>query len=79
MSKMTKKGVVTIPAAVRRAMGVQPGDKVVFTALTNSKARLDVMRTRIRPISHERAQELMDERTRKAPNHPEPDAEKASD
>jgi AbrB family looped-hinge helix DNA binding protein len=78
MSKMTKKGVVTIPAAVRRAMGVQPRDKVEFTALTNSQARLDVMRSHLRPISHERAQELMDERTFKASCHPELDAEKGS-
>lgn len=66
MTKLTKKGQVTIPAAARRAMGVQPGDPVEFTTLTDSKARLDAMRTRLRPISHERAQELMEERIRSA-------------
>jgi len=76
MSKLTKKGQVTLPAAIRRALGVQPGDKVEFTALPDRKA---LMRRMLRPISHERAQELMEERTRKALNHPEPDVEKASD
>ena len=53
-------------------MGVQPGDPVEFTALTDSKARLDAMRTRLRPISHERAQELMEELTR-SPSESQPD------
>lgn len=66
MTKVTKKGQVTIPAAVRRAMGVKPGDRVEFTALSDSTARLDAMRTRLRPISHERAEKLMEERTRSA-------------
>jgi AbrB family looped-hinge helix DNA binding protein len=67
MSKMTRKGQVTVPAAARKAMGVQPGDKIEFTALTDSTARLEVMRHMLHPISHERAQELMEERTRSAP------------
>lgn len=66
MTKVTKKGQVTIPAAVRRAMGVKPGDRVEFTALSDSTARLDAMGTRLRPISHERAEKLMEERTRSA-------------
>lgn len=72
MTKVTKKGQVTIPAAVRRAMGVKPGDRVEFTALTDSTVRLDAMRTRLRPISHERAEKLMEERTRSA-SESEPD------
>lgn len=72
MTKVTKKGQVTIPAAVRRAMGVKPGDRVEFTALSDSTARLDAMRTRLRPISHERAEKLMEERTRSA-SESEPD------
>lgn len=67
MSKMTKKGQVTIPAAVRRMMGAETGDKIEFTALTDSTARLEVMRKTLRPISHERAEELLDERTRLSP------------
>ena len=78
MTKMTKKGHVTIPAAVRQAMGVQPGDKIEFTALTDSTARLDVMRQMLRPISHDRANEIMEERTCQAPEHSEPDVEKGS-
>ena len=66
MTKLTKKGQVTIPATVRRAMGVKPGDPVEFTALTDSTVRLDAMRTRLRPISHERAEKLMEELTSSA-------------
>lgn len=72
MTKLTKNGQVTIPATVRRAMGVKPGDTVRFTALTDSTVRLDAVRTRLRPISHERAEELMEERTRSA-SESEPD------
>lgn len=72
MTELTKKGQVTIPATVRRAMGVKPGDPVEFTALTDSTVRLDAMRTRLRPISHERAEKLMEERTRSA-SESEPD------
>lgn len=61
MSKMTKTGQVTLPAGVRRAMGLKPGDKVQFAALTDRKA---LMQRMLRPISHERAQELVEERTR---------------
>jgi AbrB family looped-hinge helix DNA binding protein len=78
MTKMTKKGQITLPAKIREAMGVQPGDKIEFTALTDSTARLELMRHKLRPISHERANELMEERTRGAPDHPKPDAEKES-
>lgn len=74
MSKMTRKGQVMIPAAARKAMGIQPGDKIEFTALTDSTARLEVMRHILHPISHERAQELMEERTRSAPES-QPDAD----
>ena len=72
MTKLTKKGQLTIPARVRRAMGVKPEDRVEFTALTDSTARLDAMRTKLRPISHERAEKLMEERTRSA-SESEPD------
>lgn len=72
MTKLTKKGQVTIPSKIRRAMGLKPGDPVEFTALTDSTARLDAVRTRLRPISHERAEELMEERTRSA-SESEPD------
>ncbi len=66
MTKLNKKGQVTIPATIRRAMGLKPGDRVEFTALTDSTVRLDAMRTRLRPISHERAEKIMEERTRSA-------------
>jgi len=72
MTKLTKNGQVTIPATVRRAMGVKPGDTVRFTALTDSTVRLDAMRTKLRPISHERAEKLMEERTRSS-SESEPD------
>ena len=79
MSKMTKKGQVTIPATVRRMMGAEPGDKIEFTALTDSTARLEVMRKTLRPISHERANELMEERTRSAPeSQPDSDGKRHS-
>jgi len=29
-AKITSKGQITIPRAVRQALGVQPGDKVIF-------------------------------------------------
>lgn len=67
MSKMTRQGQVTVPAAARKAMGVQPGNKIEFTALTASTARLELMRHMLHPISHECAEELMEERTRSAP------------
>lgn len=60
MSKLTKTSQVTLPAAIRHALGIQPGDKVEFTALPDRKA---LMQRTLRPISHERAQELMEERT----------------
>jgi len=53
MSKMTRQGQVTVPAAARKAMGVQPGNKIEFTALTASTARLELMRHMLHPISHE--------------------------
>ena len=53
-------------------MGVKPGDTVRFTALTDSTVRLDAMRTKLRPISHERAEKLMEERTRSS-SESEPD------
>lgn len=76
MSKLTKKRQVTLPAAIRRVSGLQPGAEVEFAALPDRKA---VMQRMLRPISHKRAQELMEERTRKALNHQQPDAEKTSD
>lgn len=75
MSKMTKTGRVTLPAAVRRFLGVQPGDKVGFTALSDRRA---LMQRMLRPISHERAQELMEERTRHRAPRPEDADEKGS-
>lgn len=72
MSKITKTGQVNLPAAVRRALSVQPGDKVELTVLTDRKA---LMQRRLRPISHERAQELMEERTRPAQPQPPEDAD----
>ena len=66
MTKLTKTGQVTIPAKIRSAMGLKPGDRVEFTALTDSTVRLDAVRTRLRPISHERAEKIMEERTRSA-------------
>ena len=72
MTKLTKKGQVTIPAKIRSAMALKPGDRVEFTALTDSTVRLDAMRTRLRPISHERAEKLMEELTSSA-SESEPD------
>ena len=45
MSKITRKGQVTIPAAARKAMGIQPGDKIEFTALTDSTAQHSTIRS----------------------------------
>ncbi len=41
-AKITSKGQITIPREVRRAMGVQPGDRVLFEG--------DAEGVRVRPI-----------------------------
>ena len=41
-AKITSKGQITIPREVRRAMGVQPGDRVLFEG--------DKEGVRVRPI-----------------------------
>lgn len=37
MPKLTQKGQVTIPIAVREALGVRPGDEVVFRVTDNQQ------------------------------------------
>lgn len=34
-AKITSKGQITVPRAVRQALGVQPGDRVIFESDTN--------------------------------------------
>ena len=41
-AKITSKGQITIPREIRRAMGVQPGDRVLFES--------DNQGVRVRPV-----------------------------
>lgn len=41
---ITSKGQVTIPAVVRRALGVGPNDKIVFEVADSGEVRLVPMR-----------------------------------
>lgn len=40
IATLTSKGQVTIPLAVRQKLGLQPGDKLSFEALTSDTYRL---------------------------------------
>ena len=51
---VTSKGQITIPAEIRRRMGIKPQDRVVFTVLPNGTT---VMRAKTRNIG-ELAQSL---------------------
>jgi len=44
---VTSKGQITIPAEIRRQMGIEPQDRVVFTVLSNGTT---VMRAKTRNI-----------------------------
>ena len=46
-AKLTSKGQITIPASVRDALGVQPGDKIAFLPGSNGEFRV----RRVRSIS----------------------------
>jgi AbrB family looped-hinge helix DNA binding protein len=46
-SAVTSKGQITIPVDVRRAMGLQPQDRVVFTLLPDGST---VMRAKSRSL-----------------------------
>lgn len=37
MSRITSKGQVTIPKAIRRVLGVKPGDRVAFELLPDQR------------------------------------------
>jgi AbrB family looped-hinge helix DNA binding protein len=39
-AKLTSKGQITLPAAVRDALGLQPGEKVVFLPGANGEFRV---------------------------------------
>ena len=39
-AKLTSKGQITVPAPVREALGLRPGDKVTFLAGENGEFRL---------------------------------------
>jgi AbrB family looped-hinge helix DNA binding protein len=39
-AKMTSKGQITVPAPVREALGLKPGEKVAFLAGENGEFRL---------------------------------------
>lgn len=43
MARLTSKGQVTIPMAVRRAMGAEPGDEILFE-LDEEGARVHVLK-----------------------------------
>jgi AbrB family looped-hinge helix DNA binding protein len=43
-STVTVKGQVTIPKAMREYLGLEPGDKVVFTYLASGGVRIDPAR-----------------------------------
>ena len=47
-SAVTSKGQITIPVEVRRAMGLQPQDRVVFTVMPDGTT---VMRAKRRALS----------------------------
>lgn len=66
-TKLTRKGQVTVPVEIRRALGLKQGDKVVFT-LEGTEARLapptsvvertaGAIKARGRPLSTEELQE----------------------
>ena len=44
---VTSKGQITIPAAIRRAMDLQPQDRVVFTVMPNGTT---IMRAKTRSL-----------------------------
>jgi antitoxin PrlF len=44
-AKITSKGQITVPLAVRRALGVQPGDRLLFEA-DSGGIRVRPVRTR---------------------------------
>lgn len=44
-AKITTKGQITVPLAVRRALGVQPGDRLLFET-DNGGVRVRPVRTR---------------------------------
>jgi antitoxin PrlF len=44
-AKITSKGQITVPLAVRRALGVQPGDRLLFET-DNGGMRVRPVRTR---------------------------------
>lgn len=43
ISKVTKKGVTTIPVEVRKALGMKPGDRLIYTVEGN------VVKIRVHP------------------------------
>ena len=43
MARLTSKGQVTIPVAVRKAMGAEPGDEILFE-LDKEGARVHVLK-----------------------------------
>lgn len=43
MSKVSNRGVVTIPAVIRHALNLQPGTRLRFTSLGGSKVLLQPM------------------------------------
>ena len=45
MAKLTSKSQLTVPAAVRKALGLKPGDKLVFLASENGEFRIRRMQS----------------------------------
>ncbi len=45
MAKVTTKGQITIPAAIRKALGIKTGDKVLFVEKGNGRLRSRMRRS----------------------------------
>ncbi|GAB6875593.1 AbrB/MazE/SpoVT family DNA-binding domain-containing protein [Thermaerobacter litoralis] len=50
LARVGPRGLVTIPAAMRQALGIQPGDTLLFTADGPDGGRFTVIRTS-RPLA----------------------------
>ena len=49
-AKITSKGQITLPAAVRTGMRVDAGDKVIFTQTADGYFRIDAMNRSLRDL-----------------------------